>query len=48
MQAMTVVSSPPFLPDFAPCDFILFLRMKEQLRGCHFCGIPEIWEGSLI
>ena len=24
---------PPYSPDFAPCDFWLFPKLKEKLRG---------------
>jgi hypothetical protein len=31
---MVVAPHPPYSPDFTPCDFFLFPRMKLQLKGC--------------
>ena len=28
------VFHPPYRPDLAPCDFSLFPKLKEKLRGC--------------
>jgi hypothetical protein len=28
-----VVSHPPYSPDLAPCDFILFPKIKIKLKG---------------
>jgi histone-lysine N-methyltransferase SETMAR len=33
---------PAYSPDLAPCDFYLFPRMKEYLRGNHFQSIQEL------
>ena len=27
---------PPYSPDVAPCDFWLFPKLKEKLRGCRY------------
>ena len=27
---------PPHSPDLAPCDFCLFPKLKENVRGCHY------------
>ena len=27
---------PTNSPDFSPCDFCLFPKLKENLRGCHY------------
>jgi hypothetical protein len=27
---------PPYSPDMAPCDFLLFPKMKKTLKGCCF------------
>jgi hypothetical protein len=32
----TVIPHPPYLPDLAPCDYFLFLKMKLKLKGWHF------------
>ena len=37
-----ILSHPPYSPDLAPCDFFLFPRMKESLRGIKFETTEEI------
>ena len=37
-----VVSQPPDSPDLSPCDFILFPRLKNQLKGRHFGTLDNI------
>ena len=32
-QRVTVMSHPAYSPDWSPCDFWLFPKIKEQLRG---------------
>ena len=32
----------PYSPDLAPCDFCLFPKLKENLRGCHYKTIGEM------
>jgi hypothetical protein len=39
---MAVISHPPYSPDFAPCDFFLFPKMKLKLKGRRFDTIKEI------
>ena len=34
----------PKSPDLAPCDFWLFPKLKEKLRGCRYETIEEIKE----
>ena len=34
----------PYTPDLAPCDFWLFHKLKEKLRGCHYETIEEMKE----
>ena len=36
--------SPPYSPDLAPCDFSLFPKLKENLRGCRYERIEEMKE----
>ena len=38
------VSHPPYSPDLAPCDFLLFLMLKEKLRGSRYDTIEEMKE----
>ena len=33
-----------YSPDLAPCDFCLFLKLKEKLRGCRYETIEEMKE----
>jgi hypothetical protein len=44
---MAVVPHPPYSPNLAPCDFLLFTRMKSKLKGCRFQDVTEIQEQSL-
>ena len=34
----------PYSPDLAPCDFWLFPKLKEKLRGCRYEIIKEMKE----
>ena len=38
------VSQPPCSPDLTPCDFWLFPKLKEKLRGCRYETIEEMKE----
>ncbi|GFY08778.1 mariner Mos1 transposase [Trichonephila clavipes] len=31
-----VLNQPPYSPDFAPCDYSLFSKLKRKLKGCYF------------
>ena len=33
-MGIKTVPQPPSSPDLAPCDFSLFPKLKEKLRGC--------------
>ena len=33
-MSIKTVPHPPYSPDLAPCDFWLFPKIKENLRGC--------------
>jgi hypothetical protein len=35
-HSIPVVSHPPHSPDFTPCDFFLFPRLKSTLKGKQF------------
>ena len=35
---------PPYSSDLAPCDFWLFPKLKEKLRGCHYETIEVMKE----
>ena len=43
-MGIKTVPHPPYSPDLAPCDFWLFSKLKENLRGCHYETIEEIKE----
>ena len=34
--------SPPYSPDLSPCDFLLFPRLKNPLKGHHFVTLDNI------
>lgn len=45
-----ILPHPPYSPDLSPCDFFLFPKAKEQLRGRRFTSLDEIndaWRQSL-
>jgi len=35
-KSIPVVPQPPYSPDLSPCDFFLFSRLKNHLKGHHF------------
>ena len=37
----------PYSPDLAPCDFCLFPKLKENLRGCRYETIEEMKEAVI-
>jgi hypothetical protein len=39
---MAVIPNPPYSPDLAPCDFLIFPKMKFKLKGRGFDTIEEI------
>ena len=43
-MGIKTVPQPPYSPDLAPCDFWLFPKLKEKLRGCRYETIEEIEE----
>ena len=43
MEFKTVPHSP-YSPDLAPCDFLMFPKLKENLRGCRFEDVEEMKE----
>ena len=36
------ILQPPYSPDLASCDFCLFPKFKEKLRGCRYETIEEM------
>ena len=43
-MGIKTVPQPPYSPDLAPCDFWLFPKLKEKLRGCRYETIEEMKE----
>ena len=41
-NSMTPVPHSPYSPDLTPRDFILFLWMKNILKGNHFADVEEV------
>ena len=40
-MGIKTVPHPPYSPDLALCDFWLFPKLKEKLRGCRYETIEE-------
>ena len=43
---ITQVAQPHYSPDFAPCEYWLFLKLKSLLKGKRFQTISEIQENK--
>ena len=43
-MGIKTVPHPPYSPDLAPCDFCLFPKLKEKIRGCRYETIEEMKE----
>ena len=43
-MGINTVPQPTDSPDLAPCDFWLFPKLKEKLRGCRYETIEEMKE----
>ena len=43
-MGIKTVPHSPYSPDLAPCDFCLFSKLKEKLRGCRYETIEEMKE----
>jgi len=41
-KSIPVVSQPSYSLDLSPCDFVLFLRLKNHLKGRHFGTLDNI------
>ena len=39
---VTVLDHPPYLPDLAPADYLLFPKVKSHLKGRLFDSISDI------
>ena len=45
-MGIRTVPQPPCSPDLVPCDFSLFPKLKEKLRGCRYETIEEMKEAA--
>ena len=43
-MGIKIVPHCPYSPDLAPCDFWLFSKLKDKLRGCRYETIEEMKE----
>ena len=43
-MGIKTVHHRPYSPDLAPCDFCIFPKLKENLRGCRYETIEEMKE----
>ena len=43
-MGIKTVPQPPYSQDFDPCDFCLFPKLKEKLRGCRYETIEKMKE----
>ena len=43
-MGIKTVPHRPYCPDLAPCDFWLFPKLKEKLRGCRYEVTEEVKE----
>ena len=46
-MGIKTVRHPPYSPDLVPCDFWLFPKLKEKLRGCCYETIEEMKEAVM-
>ena len=46
-MGIKTLPQPPYSPDLAPCDFCLFPKLKEKLRGYRYKTIEEIKEAVM-
>jgi hypothetical protein len=46
-KKIQLLPHPPYSPDLAPADFLLFRRVKEELAGLHLTqeSLKTAWEG---
>jgi hypothetical protein len=41
-ESIPVITQPPYPPDLAPRDFLLFTTLKMGLKGTRFAAIEDI------
>jgi hypothetical protein len=42
-----VLEHPPYSPVLAPCDFVLFPKLKAELKGHKFTGFHDLQSRAL-
>jgi hypothetical protein len=45
---MVIIPHPAYLPDLAPCDFVLFPKLKMKLKGRCFEIVSDIQRESQV
>ena len=45
-NSTNIIEQPPYSPDMAPADFILFPKVKLPLRGTRFQSTKDLKENS--
>jgi hypothetical protein len=46
--AITEMGHPPYSPDLGLCDFWLFPKLKNALKGQRFADIPDIQHNMML
>ena len=41
-----MLEQPPYSPDLTPCDFFLFPKLKQVLKGTHFGDVEAIQKAT--
>jgi hypothetical protein len=41
-KQIVVLPHPPYSPDLAPCDFFIFPKIKNNLKGHHFSTLTNV------
>lgn len=41
-NCITVLEHPPYSPDLAPCDFFLFPKLKDIMKGQHYKSVEDL------
>ena len=41
-KQVTILDYPPYSPDLAPCDYLLFPKLKGTIKGTRFEGVEDI------
>jgi histone-lysine N-methyltransferase SETMAR len=47
-KSIIKMDHPPYSPDLAPCNFLLFPKLKQALKGQRFADIPDIQHNVML